>query len=213
MANLLNKKKINIINPPRPGKKLLVLDIDYTIYDMKQKLPEHQFMWSRRPGTEEMLKTLYPHYDICFWSQTKWIWIEAKLTELGILQNPNYQVGFILDKSMMFYIESIVRGEKKRHQVKALEFVWRSMPEFYNKHNTVHIDDLGRNFVLNPKQGLKISPYKDCVVARHIDTELPQLTKYLLEIAKLDSFADLDHKQWKSYKPKDKPTEKPEPKG
>ncbi|KAJ1480510.1 hypothetical protein T484DRAFT_1810442, partial [Baffinella frigidus] len=31
----------------------------------------------------------------------------------------------------------------------------------YNESNTVHVDDLSRNFALNPQQGLKISAYKE----------------------------------------------------
>jgi hypothetical protein len=31
--------EIKVINPPRPGKKCLVLDIDYTIFDLVRPLP------------------------------------------------------------------------------------------------------------------------------------------------------------------------------
>ena len=30
----IENAKIKIINPPRPGKKVVVLDIDYTIFDL-----------------------------------------------------------------------------------------------------------------------------------------------------------------------------------
>ena len=40
-------------------------------------------------------------------------------------------------------------------QVKPLEFIWRRFPDFYDRRNTVHVDDLSRNFVLNPANGLK----------------------------------------------------------
>lgn len=37
---------------------------------------------------------VYKDFDICVWSQTSWRWLELKLTELGILTNPNYQISF-----------------------------------------------------------------------------------------------------------------------
>ena len=39
--------------------------------------------------------------------------------------------------------------------MKPLEFIWRRFPDFYDRRNTVHVDDLSRNFVLNPANGLK----------------------------------------------------------
>jgi hypothetical protein len=39
-----------------------------------------------RPGTHEMLAAVHGEYDIMFWSQTNWNWVELKLTEMGILQ-------------------------------------------------------------------------------------------------------------------------------
>lgn len=69
-----------IINPPRPGKKLLVLDLDYTIVDTKPlvdgSLPANE---CARPGLHEFLRTVYEHYDLCVWSQTSWRWLESKV--------------------------------------------------------------------------------------------------------------------------------------
>ena len=36
-------------------------------------------------------------------------------------------------------------------QVKPLQYIWAKFPQ-YNAGNTVHIDDLSRNFAMNPKQ-------------------------------------------------------------
>ncbi|KAL9715271.1 hypothetical protein Ac2012v2_001932 [Leucoagaricus gongylophorus] len=62
------KLKINIIAPLREGKKLLVLDIDYTILDTRPLtsglLPPDL---CARPGLHEFLETIYPYYDICIW--------------------------------------------------------------------------------------------------------------------------------------------------
>eukprot|EP00960_Hanusia_phi_P064372 765774-Hanusia_phi.AAC.4 len=50
-------------------------------------------------------------------------------------------------------------GKLWEHQVKALEIIWQKFPEYYSARNTVHVDDLSRNFALNPNQGLKISRF------------------------------------------------------
>ena len=47
-----------------------------------------------------------------------------------------------------------------RHQVKALSLVWRRLPQ-YGPHNTLHVDDLARNFALNPANGIKIKAYRE----------------------------------------------------
>ncbi|RXW22313.1 hypothetical protein EST38_g3536 [Candolleomyces aberdarensis] len=88
------KLNVNIITPLRPGKRLLVLDIDYTILDTKPltsgSLPPSE---CARPYLHEFLEAIYPYYDICIWSQTSWIWLETKLVELGMIgSDKNYHV-------------------------------------------------------------------------------------------------------------------------
>ncbi|KAG6862057.1 hypothetical protein C0995_007187 [Termitomyces sp. Mi166 len=55
---------VNIIYPLRPGKKLLVLDIDYTILDTRPltsgSLPPAE---CARPFLHEFLEAIYPYYD------------------------------------------------------------------------------------------------------------------------------------------------------
>ncbi|KAK7694025.1 hypothetical protein QCA50_003601 [Cerrena zonata] len=90
------KLSINIIHPLRENKRLLVLDIDYTILDTKPltsgALPPEE---CARPRLHEFLEAIYPYYDICIWSQTSWIWLETKLVELGMLGgHHNYQISF-----------------------------------------------------------------------------------------------------------------------
>ncbi|KAI0747447.1 HAD IIID h [Irpex lacteus] len=195
------KLKVDVVYPFREGKRLLVLDIDYTILDTKPlttgALPPNE---CARPGLHEFLEAVYPYYDICIWSQTSWIWLETKLVELGMLGGPhNYQISFVLDKTCMFTVFSEREGKQYKHSVKALQIIWNHFKQF-GPHNTIHIDDLGRNFALNPNQGLKISAYKDCYTpVAHADRELEKVGRYMVHIASTcESFAALNHKDWKN---------------
>ncbi|KAF8503797.1 HAD subfamily IIID h [Russula emetica] len=193
------KLKINLIHPLREGKRLLVLDIDYTILDTKPltsgALPPSE---CARPQLHEFLTAIYPHYDICIWSQTSWIWLEAKLIELGMLGgSQSYQISFVLDKTPMFTVFSKRDGKSYSHHVKPLQVIWNHFPQFGTK-NTIHVDDLGRNFALNPRQGLKISAFRDAHTPRAMaDRELDDLAKYLLHVASIEDMEMLNHKDWK----------------
>ncbi|UZJ57016.1 hypothetical protein CBS101457_006336 [Exobasidium rhododendri] len=189
----------DVINEPREGLKggLLVLDLDYTIADTKRLLNYHiSARESERPGLHEFLAAVYPYYDICVWSQTTHWWLEAKLTELGCLTDERYKISFVLDRTPMFNVTSD-HGRKGHHQVKALEIIWKRFPQLYGPHNTVHIDDLSRNFAMNPNCGLKIKAYKD---SPSPDSELVELQEYLVRLANfgLLSFEELGgHENWK----------------
>ncbi|KAN0061731.1 hypothetical protein ACQY0O_005723 [Thecaphora frezii] len=148
----------SVMNEPRPGKRLLVLDLDYTIADTKRLLdPTSPASIAARPGLHDFLKAAYVDYDICVWSQTSWRWLEVKLIELGMIGQADFNVSFVLDRTPMF---SITAPSGKKHEVKPLELIWRRWPHIYGPHNTLHIDDLSRNFAMNPRNGLKIRPYK-----------------------------------------------------
>jgi hypothetical protein len=69
----------------------------------------------------------------------------------------------------MIEVEGVDRksGQRKRHQVKSLSLVWRRLPQF-GPHNTFHVDDLGRNFALNPANGIKIKAYREDMCAAHM---------------------------------------------
>lgn len=56
------------LNAPRAGKKLLVLDIDYTIFDHRSTVETPAELM--RPHLHEFLTAVYPHYDIWIWSAT-----------------------------------------------------------------------------------------------------------------------------------------------
>lgn len=41
-------------------------------------------------------------------------------------------------------------------QVKPLGVIWGKYSEFYDRKNTIMFDDIGRNFLMNPQNGLKV---------------------------------------------------------
>jgi ubiquitin-like domain-containing CTD phosphatase 1 len=91
--------QINIINDLRPEKKLIVFDLDYTLFDCKSQVSHIDLL--ARPGLHDMLAVLYPYYEFVIWSQTSWRWLEAKITELGMLQHSEYKIAFVLDQKSM----------------------------------------------------------------------------------------------------------------
>lgn len=130
------------------------------------------------------------------WSQTSWRWLETKLIELGMLTN-SYKFLFVLDKTSMFTIKSTKRdGSSYVHHVKPLQLIWSKFPQ-YGSHNTIHIDDLSRNFALNLKSGLKCKPYFRKRKSARRDTELLGLTYYLAMLATANlGFDQLEHSMW-----------------
>jgi ubiquitin-like domain-containing CTD phosphatase 1 len=190
LIDLQTSNKVNIIHPPRAGKPLLVMDLDYTLFDMKSSGEWDSLL---RPGAHEFLAVMYEHFEIIIWSQTSWKWLEVKLTELKIISNPSYNLCFVLDKTSMFTVES----SRGRHQVKALELIWRLFKGRWNATNTVHVDDVSRNFAMNPKSGLKISAFKNAAKNRATDTELQYLVVYLLILKDQKDFSSVDHSDWR----------------
>ncbi|XP_014667937.1 PREDICTED: ubiquitin-like domain-containing CTD phosphatase 1 [Priapulus caudatus] len=190
--------KVDILNEPRPGKKLLVLDVDYTLFDHKSTAESgYELM---RPYLHEFLTSAYENYDIVIWSATSMKWIQAKMQELGITRNTNYKLTFMLDSSAMITVHTPKYGVV---QVKPLGVIWGKF-EQYSSRNTIMFDDVRRNFLMNPNNGLKIRPFKQAHFNRDKDKELLYLTKYLRDIAAHDDFTQLDHRRWERYKPSKK---------
>ncbi|KAG0245409.1 hypothetical protein BGW41_000036 [Actinomortierella wolfii] len=198
LKKVIEKCEINLMHPLRPGKKLLVLDLDYTLIDCKV-LGIHPTFEVIRPGLHEFMTICYEYYDIVIWSQTSWRALEAKVTTLGLLTHSDYKVSFVMDISTMFSVTSQRDGKPFRHQVKALDIIWSKFP-MYSAKNTIHVDDLSRNFAMNPRSGLKISAFKNGPIARQTDRELLHLAEYLVSIATHEDFQLLDHKHWKKHR-------------
>lgn len=61
-------------------------------------------------------------------------------------------------------------------------------------------DDIRRNFLLNPQNGLRIRPFRDAHLNRETDRELVHLAKYLKDISTLDDLSELNHRHWERYR-------------
>lgn len=82
------------------------------------------------------------------------------------------------------------------HHVKPLQIIWSKFPR-WGSHNTVHIDDLSRNFALNLSSGIKIKGYYRKKSKASRDSELLGLSKYLVDLAEAKiSFDDVDFDLW-----------------
>ncbi|TRZ22254.1 hypothetical protein HGM15179_004824 [Zosterops borbonicus] len=193
ISRRVKEYKVEILNPPREGKKLLVLDVDYTLFDHRSCAETGVELM--RPYLHEFLTSAYEDYDIVIWSATNMKWIEAKMKELGVSTNANYKITFMLDSAAMITVHTPRRG---LIDVKPLGVIWGKFSEYYSKKNTIMFDDIGRNFLMNPQNGLKIRPFMKAHLNRDKDKELLKLTQYLKEIAKLDDFLELNHKHWES---------------
>ncbi|KAJ8529780.1 hypothetical protein K7X08_036615 [Anisodus acutangulus] len=187
------EKKIVLRSPCREGKKLLVLDIDYTLFDHRS-IAENPLELVR-PYLHEFLTAAYAEYDIIIWSATSMKCVELKMGQLGVLDNPHYKITAMLDHMAMITVQSDRYGV---FVCKPLGLIWAHFPEFYSPKNTIMFDDLLRNFVMNPQNGLAIRPFKKAHANRSSDQELMKLTQYLLAIADLDDLSVLDHKNWES---------------
>eukprot|EP01012_Entosiphon_sulcatum_P016781 TRINITY_DN21663_c0_g1_i1.p1 TRINITY_DN21663_c0_g1~~TRINITY_DN21663_c0_g1_i1.p1 ORF type:complete len:348 (+),score=76.62 TRINITY_DN21663_c0_g1_i1:26-1069(+) len=203
------QREIIIMHAPRPGKRLLVLDIDYTVFDCKSERLDISIL--KRPHLDQFLGLVYKYYDIAFWSQTSWRWVEAKLTEMGLLLHHDFRVSFILDREHMISVtdrnyyqrkqkEKRKDGEDKKvkkYEVKPLAVIWNKFPQWFHAANTVHVDDLERNFVMNRRNGLRISAYRNAATAYRTDRELLLLGAFLVSVKDCSDFRDLELNAWR----------------
>jgi len=118
------------------------------------------------------------------------------MNEIGVSTNPNYKIAFYMDCGAMI---SIYTSEYGLLNVKPLKVIWDKFPEFYTHKNTIMFDDLKRNFLMNPQNGLRIEPYKNAHSNRTKDKELYKLSIYLRKISSLDDLSNLKHKYWQKY--------------
>ncbi|KAJ7411495.1 Ubiquitin-like domain-containing CTD phosphatase 1 [Pitangus sulphuratus] len=169
ISRRVKEYKVEILNPPREGKKLLVLDVDYTLFDHRSCAETGVELM--RPYLHEFLTSAYEDYDIVIWSD-------------------------LLPYPFEIFNNKVVLEFSCKKTVKPLGVIWGKFSEYYSKKNTIMFDDIGRNFLMNPQNGLKIRPFMKAHLNRDKDKELLKLTQYLKEIAKLDDFLELNHKHW-----------------
>lgn len=81
--------------------KLLVLDVDRTICDFGSNLYTSKNPTIPRPYLYEFLKAVHEHYDLALWSATNYDVILAKMACLDILDNKNFKINFVVDKTSM----------------------------------------------------------------------------------------------------------------
>lgn len=181
------------LNPFREGKKLLVLDIDYTLFDHRSSAESIAELM--RPFLHWFLMHAYEDYDIVIWSATSMKWINKKMKLLGVSNHQHYKIAFHLDSLAMISVHTPKYGLVG---VKPLGIIWGKYKQFSAK-NTIMFDDIRRNFIMNPQSGLRIKPFKHAHITRSKDKELLKLSDYLRLIAKVEDFQTLNHRKWEEY--------------
>ena len=81
------------------------------------------------------------------WSATSMKWVEEKMKLLGVNNHPAYKISFYLDYLAMISVHTHKYGVI---EVKPLGVIWGKYPQ-YSQKNTIMIDDLRRNFIMNPQ--------------------------------------------------------------
>ena len=126
-------------------------------------------------------------------------WIEEKMQQLSVHDHPNFKLAGYLCSRAMITVESATYGGIV--ETKPLGVLWGLLPDAgYDKTNSIFFDDLRRNFLMAPENGLKIRPFKHAHQNRHTDRELVGLGRYITGIAERESdFSSLKHKRWERY--------------
>nr|SVE79638.1 EOG090X0A5K [Daphnia magna] len=199
IAKRVDSYEIKLLNEPRQGKKLLVLDIDYTLFDHRSAAETGNELM--RPFLHEFLTAAYDDYDIMIWSATSMKWIEEKMKLLGVSTNQNYKILGYLDYLAMISVHMDKYGLL---DVKPLAVIWGKFSGIYSSKNTIMFDDIRRNFLMNPQNGLRIRAFRDAHQNRDKDRELLYLAQYLKDIAPLEDMSHLNHRSWEKYRPSKK---------
>ena len=81
---------------------------------------------------------------------------------------------------------------------KPLQFLWSKFGEHYSKENTVMLDDLRRNYIMNKQNGLVIYPFQKAFKNGATDRELVKLKYYFKAIARRETLSELTTRNGKS---------------
>jgi ubiquitin-like domain-containing CTD phosphatase 1 len=173
----------------------LVLDIDYTLIDHRSVVEKPAHM--ARPFLIEFLAVAYrAGYDIVIWSATSMKWIDTKMGSLGVTSSPHFRIAAFLDHGAMVTVQHSKYGFV---DVNPLGVLWGLFPGQCRRETTIMFDDLRRNFLLNPANGLRIEACRNLPATRGSDSELAALAQYLVALARLPSFEGLNHRKWRHY--------------
>ncbi|KAF2884965.1 hypothetical protein ILUMI_21186 [Ignelater luminosus] len=179
--------QLKLLGKPRPNKKLLVLDIDRTIYDCATP---PRLCYRKRPHLNRLLEEAFKHYDIGLWSATDMKSIEAKIKVMHLDDNSKYNFLFYMDESFM----EEVMMDFEIIMTKPLSKIWNVLHE-YGPTNTIICDDNPDNFIKNPRNGILVSPYN--ISNFWIDNELLYLQNYLEYLSGVQDVREIDHENWK----------------
>jgi ubiquitin-like domain-containing CTD phosphatase 1 len=194
------------LHPPKKGK-CVVFDIDYTFFDLggTSERPEELL----RPYTKELMRYVNAElgFDIVIWSANSMKWITVKLKELGLVGDTvGFKITACMDYTAMLTLSSSELGEERKRKrmsatfdCKPLAVLFHRYSEYYSPDQTVMLDDLRRNFILNPKQGLTVRPFRKATTQGKQDTEFESLMAYFRILGGMESFDALDHNVWKRY--------------
>jgi ubiquitin-like domain-containing CTD phosphatase 1 len=179
----------------RPKRWTAVLDIDYTLIDHRSVVSRPLDM--ARPFLHEFLSIIYScGWDIVVWSATSLSWAQLKMRDMGVLNSSAFRIAGFLHGGHMVQVPSERHGGTVL--VKPLDVIWQMFPALTHPSTTLHVDDLRRNFLLNPRQGLKIHACRKLPVTRGADRELLHLSVYFSLIRRLPSLDGLRHSRWKA---------------
>jgi ubiquitin-like domain-containing CTD phosphatase 1 len=119
-----------------------------------------------------------------------------QLRELGVTGHPTYKITATMDFTAMVTVHTQQHGV---YECKPLQVLWSRFPDTYTPANTIMFDDLLRNYVCNPQNGLVIRPFRKAATRGKGDRELEGLEEYLCAIAGMDSLEGLNHDRWERF--------------
>ena len=123
-------------------------------------------------------------------------WILSKCRSMGLL-DPETRGRFEIlalvdDRAMITAIDSKGRPQS----AKPLGVLWEVFSEHgWSARNTVMIDDVRHNFLMNVANGIVCRPFKNSRVLRATDDELRRLAKYLTSIPNGADMSKIPHER------------------